>query len=55
MVVFYKSRKELDMLVSYTFDIDDRIKDKLERQADNGHRTLAAQIRMILEEYIEKT
>ena len=42
------------MLVSYTFDIDDKIKDKLERMASEGHRTLAAQIRMALEEYIDK-
>lgn len=42
------------MLNSYTFDIDDKIKDKLERMAIEEHRTLAAQIRMVLEEFLEK-
>ena len=42
------------MLVSYTFDIDDKVKDKVERMAADGHRTLAGQIRMIIEEYLEK-
>ena len=42
------------MLNSYSFDIDDKAKDKLERLAEEGHRTLAAQIRMVLEEYLEK-
>ena len=41
------------MLVPYTFEIDERVKDKLEHLADEGHRTLASQIRMILEEYTE--
>ena len=42
------------MLVSYTFDIDDKVKDKLERVANDEHRTLASQIRMILEGWLEK-
>jgi predicted transcriptional regulator len=42
------------MLNSYTFDIEDKMKDKLERLAVEGHRSLAAQVRMILEEYLEK-
>lgn len=42
------------MLNSYSFDIEDKVKDKLERMAEEGHRTLAAQIRMVLEEYLEK-
>ena len=42
------------MLVSYTLDIDDKIKDKIERIAVDEHRTLAGQIRLILEEYLEK-
>ncbi len=41
------------MLISYTFDIEDKTKDKLERLANDGHRTLAAQVRMVLEEYLE--
>lgn len=42
------------MLVSYTFDIDDKVKDKLEKIANENYRTLAAQIRMTLEESLEK-
>ena len=47
-------RRKNSMNVSYTLDIDDKIKDKLERIADSEHRTLAGQIRLILEEYLEK-
>lgn len=42
------------MLVSYTFDIEDKVKEKLEGLAEEGHRTLAGQIRMVLEEWLEK-
>ena len=42
------------MDVQHCFAIDERVKDKLEKMADDGHRTLAAQIRMALEEYLEK-
>lgn len=42
------------MLVSYTFEIEDKVKDKIERLADEAHRSLAGQIRLILEEYLEK-
>jgi predicted transcriptional regulator len=42
------------MFVSYTFEIDDKIKDKIERIADEAHRSLAGQVRQILEEYIER-
>lgn len=48
-----KSRKEINMLVSYTFDIDNKIKDELERISVDEHRTLAAQLRMALEYYLE--
>ena len=42
------------MLVSYTFDIDLNVKDKIERVAVDEHRTLAGQIRLILEDWLEK-
>ena len=42
------------MLVSCTFDIEDKTKDKLEKMAEENYRSLAAQIRMILEEHLEK-
>jgi len=42
------------MLVSYTFEIEDKVKDKIERIADEEHRTLAGQIRLVLEEFLEK-
>lgn len=41
------------MLESCTFDIDDKVKDKIEKIAKDNYRSLSAQIRMILEEYVE--
>lgn len=41
------------MYVSYTFEIDEKIKDKLEKIANEEHRTLASQIRLVLERYLE--
>ena len=42
------------MLVSYTFEIDDKCKDKIEKEAKESGRSLASQMRIILEEYLEK-
>lgn len=42
------------MLVSYTFEIDDKVKDKIEKVARDEGRSLASQIRIALEEYTEK-
>ncbi len=42
------------MLVSYTFEIDDKLKSKLEKIAEDEHRTLAGQIRAIFEEWLEE-
>lgn len=42
------------MYVSYTFEIDDKVKDKLEKIANDEHRTLASQIRLALESYLEE-
>ena len=40
--------------MSYTFEIEDRVKEKLEKIAGDEHRTLASQIRLALEEYLDK-
>ena len=40
--------------VIYSFAIDAKTKRALEELAEEGHRTLAGQIRLILEEYLEK-
>ena len=40
--------------VSYTFEIQEKHKERLEELADEGHRTTASQIRMIIEEYLDK-
>ena len=40
--------------ITYTFDMDFKTHAVLKEMAEEGHRTLAGQIRMILEEYIEK-
>jgi len=42
------------MMVPYAFEIDEKMKAQLEELADEGHRTLPSQIRMILEEWLEK-
>jgi len=42
------------MLVSYTFEIDDKIKERIEKIADKENRTLAGQIRTILEKYLQE-
>ena len=48
------TKGERKMLVSFTFEIEDKVKDKLERIAKDEHRTLAAQLRLITEEWLEK-
>lgn len=40
--------------ITYTFDMDSKTHSKLKDLAEEGHRTLAGQIRLILEEYLEK-
>lgn len=40
--------------VVYSFAIDVKTKRQLEELAEAGHRTLAGQIRLILEEWLEK-
>ena len=42
------------MLVSFTFDVDSKIKDKIEELAVKEDRSLSAQLRVILDEYFEK-
>ena len=37
-----------------TFSLDDKTKRLLEEIAENEHRSLSGQIRLILEEYLEK-
>ena len=40
--------------ITYTFDMSEKTHLKLKELAEEGHRTLAGQIRMILEEFLEK-
>ena len=42
------------MFVSYTFEIEEKIKDKLEKIAVDEKRSLASQMRIAIEEYVEK-
>ena len=42
------------MLVGCSFEMENRIKEKLEKIAEEEHRTLSAQIRMILENWLEE-
>ena len=41
------------MLVAYTFEIDERVKDKMEKIANDEKRSLASQMRIAIEEYVE--
>ena len=43
-----------EKLVSYTFEIPEKMKAQLDRIADEEHRSLAGQIRLVLEEYVDK-
>lgn len=40
--------------VTYTFDMDHETHARLKEISENEHRTLAGQIRLILEEWLEK-
>ncbi len=42
------------MLISYTFEIEEKVKDKIEKHAKDEGRSLASQVRIALEEYSEK-
>ena len=39
-------------MVSYTFEIDEKDKAKFEKIADSNHRTMAAQLRYLIEGFI---
>ena len=38
---------------NYTFELDNKLRDKFERKADVEHRTIASQIRLLMEAYVE--
>ena len=40
--------------ITYTFEMDTKTHSQLKEIAENEHRTLAGQIRLILEEYLDK-
>lgn len=40
--------------VTYTFDMDAKLYSQIKDMAEEEHRTIAGQIRMILDDYIEK-
>ena len=40
--------------VVYSFAIDNKTKRQLEEFAEDGHRTLAGQIRLIIDEWLDK-
>ena len=42
------------MLVSFTFELDSKIKDKIEEIAVSEDRSIAAQLRVILDDYFDK-
>lgn len=40
--------------VVYSFALDNKTKRRLEELAEEGHRTLAGQIRLVIDEWLEK-
>ena len=48
-----EEKGEIKMLVSYTFEIEEKTKDKIEKFAKDESRSLAAQIRIALDNYAE--
>jgi len=39
--------------VNFTFIVDDKVKEKFEKRADIEQRTIAGQLRFLMEAYIE--
>ena len=42
-----------DKDIGFTFIVSERLKDKFERKADLEHRTMAGQLRMLIEAWVE--
>lgn len=40
--------------ITYTFEMDSKMHSQLKDLADQEHRTIAGQVRMIIDEYLEK-
>ena len=41
------------MLVAYTFEIEEKTKEKIERLAKDEGRSIASQVRIILDEFVK--
>ena len=54
MVEFQYHKEKTVMLVSYTFEVDEKTKDKIEKFAKEEKRSLASQMRIALDEYADK-
>ena len=39
--------------ICYTFEIDEKLKDRIKKIGDDNYRTIAGQVRYILEKYVE--
>jgi len=53
-ILYAKEKQAMSDNVTYTFDMDEKTHAKLKELAVEGHRTLAGQIRLILEEWLEE-
>lgn len=54
MQLIHFSHKENDMADStLTILVDDRLKDKFQKKAEEEHRTISAQLRLLMEAYVE--
>lgn len=52
--IFLKGEIEMSDNITYTFEMDTKTHAKLKDLAESEHRTIAGQLRLILEEYLEK-
>ena len=41
-------------MTKVSFDIDDEMLEKLKKKADSDYRTVASQIRLLIEEYVDQ-
>jgi predicted DNA-binding protein len=40
--------------INYTFEIDERLKERIKKIGDENHRTIAGQVRYILEKFVDE-
>lgn len=49
-----KERQQMGKNVTFTFDLDEKAHAKIKKEADENHRTLAGQLRYMIDLWLEK-